>query len=177
MYVADRDPVALQTARLRLEPLRADHADEMAPVLADRGLYSFTGGEPPTLGELRDRYRRQETRRSPDGVERWLNWVLRDRQDDVAMGFVQATVSEDPPPPAPATAVLAWVVGVRFQGAGYAREAAAAVLEWLQDAGVRRFVAYIHPRHAASMGVARALGMAPIDERVDGEVVWERLVG
>jgi RimJ/RimL family protein N-acetyltransferase len=73
--------------------------------------------------------------------------------------------------------VLAWVVGVRFQGAGYAREAAAAVLEWLQDAGVRRFVAYIHPRHAASMGVARALGMAPIDERVDGEVVWERLVG
>lgn len=176
MYVADRDPVVLQTARLRLEPLRAAHADEMAPLLADRGLYSFTGGEPPALVELRDRYRRQETRRSPDGVERWLNWVLRRGEDDVVMGFVQSTVSEDPPAPAPATAVLAWVVGLRFQGAGYAREAAAAVLEWLQDAGVRRFVAYIHPGHTASMGVARALGMAPTDERVDGEVVWERLL-
>jgi hypothetical protein len=27
------------------------------------------------------------------------------------------------------------------------------------------------------MGVARALGMEPTDERVDGEVVWERVTG
>ena len=164
----------LQTARLTLEPLSAAHADEMAPLLADPSIYGFTGGEAPTLDELRDRYRRQEKRRSPDGVERWLNWILRRREDGLAMGFVQSTVSDDPPAPAPVTAVLAWVLGVDFQGAGYAREAAAAVVACLEDAGVRRFVAYIHPAHTASMSVARALGMVAGDERVDGEVVWER---
>ncbi|HYZ61371.1 MAG TPA: GNAT family N-acetyltransferase, partial [Acetobacteraceae bacterium] len=75
------------------------------------------------------------------------------------------------------TAVLAWVLGVRFQGRGYAREAAAAVVAWLLAVGVGRLVAYIHPEHAASMGVARALGLTPTDARVNGEVVWERVIG
>jgi RimJ/RimL family protein N-acetyltransferase len=43
--------------------------------------------------------------------------------------------------------------------------------------GVRRVVAYIHPEHTASMGVARALALAPTGERVDGEIVWERITG
>ena len=175
---ADQPDIApLQTPRLALEPMMGAHAREMAPLLADRSLYAFTGGGPPTLDELRRRYAGQETRRSPDGVERWLNWVLRRREDGLAVGFVQTTVSEDDGPPAPVTAVLAWVVGARFQGRGYAREAAAAVVRWLEDDGVGRFVAYIHPRHTASMGVARALGLRRTAERVDGEVVWERQVG
>ncbi|HTU98512.1 MAG TPA: GNAT family N-acetyltransferase [Solirubrobacteraceae bacterium] len=174
MCFIEGDVPVLTTARLRLEPLTGAHADELAPLLADRRVYRFTGGEPPTLRELRDRYRRQETRRSPDGLERWLNWALRRRADGRAVGFVQSTVSEDPPAPAPVTAVLAWVIGPEFQGAGYAREAAGQMVAWLEDAGVRRFVAYIHPRHAASMGVAAGLGMTATDERVDGEVVWER---
>jgi RimJ/RimL family protein N-acetyltransferase len=174
MCAEDSALVVLQTARLELEPLTATHAQEMAPVLADERLYTFTGGRPPTLGELRARYARQVKGRSPDGVEGWLNWILRRRSDDLAVGFVQATVSEDP---GPATAELAWVVGVDFQGCGYAREGAEAAVRWLEEAGVQRFVAYIHPSHRASMGVARVLGMASTDERVDGEVVWERRAG
>lgn len=142
-------------------------------MLADERLYTFTGGEPPTLDELRARYARQVSGRSPDGVERWLNWIMRRREDGLAVGFVQASISGDPPPP---TAVLAWVLGVPFQGLGYAREAAGAVLSSLSAApvGVERFVAYIHPENAPSMAVARALGLAPTAESVDGEVVWER---
>jgi RimJ/RimL family protein N-acetyltransferase len=174
MCTDEVDAVPLKTLRLALEPLTAAHAEEMAPVLADRSLYAFTGGEPPTLDELRERYARQETQRSPDGVERWLNWILRVREDGLAAGFVQTTVSDDH---GPITAVLAWVLGARFQGLGYAREAAAAVVGYLEDAGVRRFVAYIHPEHRASMAVARALGLEPTGERVDGEVVWERITG
>jgi RimJ/RimL family protein N-acetyltransferase len=174
MCAEDSVPVVLQTARLKLEPLVAAHAQEMAPLLADERLYTFTGGRPPTLGELRVRYARQVKGRSADGVERWFNWILRRRSGDVAVGFLQATVSEDP---GPATAELAWVVGVDFQGCGYAREGAEAAVRWLEKAGVQRFVAYIHPSHRASMGVAQALGMASTDERVDGEVVWERRSG
>jgi RimJ/RimL family protein N-acetyltransferase len=75
MVAEQRDPVALETPRLTLEPLRPTHAEEMAPLLADERLYTFTGGRPPTLDELRARYARQAAGRSPDGVERWCNWI------------------------------------------------------------------------------------------------------
>lgn len=165
--------VTLHTVRLTLEPVRVAHAEEMSPLLADERLYAFTGGEPPTLDELRARYARQATGRSPDGAERWCNWILRRRRDEDAVGFVQATMWQDSPPP---TAVLAWALGTRFHGHGYAREAAAEMMRWLAQTGVARFVAYIHPEHAASMGVARSLGLVPTDDRVDGEVVWERVL-
>jgi RimJ/RimL family protein N-acetyltransferase len=168
----DIDAPVLETLRLTLEPLRVEHAEEMVPVLADESLYAFTGGVAPTPAELRERYARQASGRSPDGVERWLNWIVRRSEDGAAIGFVQAAISEDPPPP---TAVLAWVVGTRFQGCGYAREAATALAAWLPTVGVVRLVAYIHPEHAASMAVARALGLVATDARVDAEVVWERI--
>lgn len=171
------DAVPLETLRLTLEPLRVDHAEEMTPVLAESALYAFTGGEPPTSAELRARYERQAAGRSPDGAEAWLNWIVRRRDDGQAVGFVQAAISSDPPPPAPVTAVLAWVLGLGFQGHGYATEAGRALVAWLEGVPVQRIVAYIHPEHRASMGVARALGLQPTDERVDAEVVWERLSG
>jgi RimJ/RimL family protein N-acetyltransferase len=174
---AERHVVPLETVRLMLEPVGVGHAEEMVPVLADRSLYAFTGGEPPTLGELRARYERQATGRSPDGVEAWLNWIVRRRDDGRAIGFVQAAISTDPPPPAPVTAVLAWVLGVSFQGHGYAREAAGAVAGWLAGTDVQRLVAYIDPGNAASMAVARALGLHPTRDRVDVEVVWEGITG
>jgi RimJ/RimL family protein N-acetyltransferase len=169
------DAVPLETVRLELEPLRVDHAEEMAPLLADTNLYAFTGGQPPMRAELRARYERQVTGRSPDGAEAWLNWIVRRRDDGRALGFVQAAISAEPPPPAPVTAVLAWVLGARHQGKGYAREAGEALVAWLASAGVQRLVAYIHPEHAASMAVAQALGLRPTDERVDTEIVWERI--
>ena len=88
----DAEPAALCSERLILEPLRAGHAVEMAPLLADPQLYAFTGGEPPTLHELRARYERQAAGRSPDGVERWFNWIVRRHDDGAAVGYVQATV-------------------------------------------------------------------------------------
>jgi RimJ/RimL family protein N-acetyltransferase len=174
MSIDPVDAPALRTARLTLEPLRIAHAEEMAPLLADPELYAFTGGTPPTLDELRVRYAGQVSGRSPDGLERWLNWIVRRRQDGQAVGFVQAAIAEDPPP---VTAVLAWVLGTAFQGHGYAREATQALAAWLESVGVGRLVAYINDAHEASMGVARALGMAPTDARVDGEVVWARATG
>lgn len=174
MTTGDAEPAALESERLILEPLRVGHAAEMAPLLEDPRLYAFTGGDPPTLDELRARYERQAAGRSPDGVERWFNWIVRRHDDGAAVGFVQATVSEDQ---GPLTAVLAWVLGVAFHGRGYAREAAAVAVTWLGDSGVERFVAHIHPGHRTSMGVARALGLSPTDAVVDGEVVWERIAG
>jgi hypothetical protein len=49
---------------------------------------------------------------------------------------------------------------------------ARAARDWLRGRGGRRFVAHVHPDHAASSAVARHLGLAATDERRDGEVRW-----
>jgi RimJ/RimL family protein N-acetyltransferase len=157
----------LESARLRLEPLRVTHADELVRVLADPALYGFTGGAPPTLAELRARFERQASGGPPDGSARWLNWVVRLRDGGAAIGTVQATVRGD-------EAEVAWVIGTASQGRGYAREAAALMVEQLRRDGAAVLVAHVHPEHAASMAIARALGLTPGAARADGEVRWER---
>jgi RimJ/RimL family protein N-acetyltransferase len=101
-------------------------------------------------------------------------------------GTIQATITSDPgigTGTAPRTdahapvAVLAWVVGTAWQRQGIATEAAHGLVGWLENRGVRTFVAHIHPDHRASATVARAVGLNPTDDVQDGEVVWRRHVG
>jgi RimJ/RimL family protein N-acetyltransferase len=163
-------PVRLESERLVLEPLQPGHADELAPLLDDRSLHRFIGGEPLRLEDLRARFERQTRGRSPDGRSWWLNWVVRERSTGVAVGTVQATVSG---PESERVAELAWVIASADQGRGFAKEAVAAMATWLGGRGVSRLRAHIHPEHAASMAVARSAGLAPTDVVVDGEVRWE----
>jgi RimJ/RimL family protein N-acetyltransferase len=159
----------ITTERLDLEPLRLDHAREMAHVLDDPALYRYTGGSPPSEEELSARYARQSSGVSPDGRQGWLNWVLRLRSDGGAVGIVQCTLTEQGDA---VNADLAWVVGIHHQGAGVATEAAVAMIGWLRGLGIAAFTAHIHPDHAASAAVARRLGLAqtPLVER--GETRW-----
>ncbi|GAB2960262.1 GNAT family N-acetyltransferase [Saccharothrix stipae] len=160
----------LRTTRLRVEPVRVAHAEEMAVVLGDPTLYAIVGGAPPTATELAARYRRWERPSSDDGREGWLNWVVVRDADDAAVGTVQATTTAGANG---LTAQVAWVIGVAFQGRGYATEAAAAVVGWLVERGARDVHAHIAPEHLASEAVARRLGMRATGEcRDDGEQRW-----
>ncbi len=160
----------LESSRLILEPLRVEHANELAPVLDDPSLHRFIGGSPPSTAELRSRFERQTLGESPDGRAWWLNWVLRERATARVVGTVQATVKVSGVTP---TADLAWVVGTQHQGNGFAKEAAATLAKWLSDQGVRRLRAHIHARHYASNAVAQAIGLEPTGTIVDGECRWE----
>jgi RimJ/RimL family protein N-acetyltransferase len=147
-----------------LEPLRVEHAPELAALFDDPELHRFIGGRPEALDEVTARVGRQIAGTSPDGRQGWLNWVLR-TADGAAIGTLQATLTG-------AEAELAWVVGSAYQGRGYAGEAAIAVRDWLRDQGIEEFTAHIRPDHAASAGVARRLGLVATDARQDGEVRW-----
>lgn len=161
---------AIQTARLDLVPLRADDADEMVGVLADAALYAFTGGSPPDLANLRDRYDRLLRGWSANGMEQWFNWIVRLRSTGEAIGFVQATVRD-----AVSVAEIAWLIGTTWQRRGYAAEAASSLVGWLETVGVREIVAHVHPRHAASAGVATRAGLTPTGALdADGEQLWRR---
>lgn len=146
----------------------------MAEVLADPALYAFTGGEPPDRATLADRYARQLAGPA-GGSGAWHNWIVRARPAGSPLGYVQATVAGPGPGPGHgpgAEAEVAWVVGVPFQGRGYATEAATEVVRWLLRDGVATVVAHIHPDHAASAVVARRIGLTATDEIEDGERVW-----
>jgi RimJ/RimL family protein N-acetyltransferase len=159
----------IATERLVLEPLRVEHAEEMAGLLDDDRLHEFIGGAPLTRDGLRRQYARQAAGRSTDGTLSWLTWILRHRQDHIAVGYVQATVSGQAPAQ---SAALAWMIGLAFQRQGYAREGTAGAMRALRAAGVQSFTANIHPEHVASIALARTLGLQPTSHWIEGEVVW-----
>jgi RimJ/RimL family protein N-acetyltransferase len=159
----------ISSARLRLVPLAVADAAEMVGVLSGEALYAYTGGAPPGLGELRARYARRVTGRSPDGREEWHNWILRREPDGEAVGYVQATITGEG-----RRAEIAWVVGLRWQGQGYATEAALALVGWLDARGAGVIQAHIHPEHTASAAVARRAGLRPSGVAEGGEQLWLR---
>jgi RimJ/RimL family protein N-acetyltransferase len=154
----------LLTRRLKLTPLELADAPEMVVVLSDPGLYAHTGGSPPSLEELRSRYRRQLAGPWPPG-QTWLNWVVR-RSPEEPVGYVQATVTGQ-------AADLAWVIGTDHQRQGYATEATREVAAWLVGRGVGRLTAHVAPGHMGSERVAAAVGMLPSGDVDDaGERIW-----
>jgi RimJ/RimL family protein N-acetyltransferase len=156
-------------ARVALTPLAVTDALEMTGVLAGDELYTFTGGRPPTLDELRATYARQVTGRSRDGRQEWRNWILRLEPGGTAIGFVQATITD-----AGKRAEIAWVIGLAWQRQGYASEAARALVAWLDSRGVTTIEAHIHPDHAASAAVARRAGLRPAGQLDGAERLWQR---
>jgi RimJ/RimL family protein N-acetyltransferase len=154
----------IEAPALVLVPLRPEHADEMAAVLSDPALHAFTGGAPLTAPELRARYERLVA--GPPG---WRNWVIRSREEERLVGYVQATIDGR-------TAEIAWVIGTPWQGRGLATASARALVDQLLREGIDTIVAHIHPDHAASAAVATSAGLSPTDRWYEGEVRWERTV-
>src|SRR5204863_10112448 len=104
--------------KVRLEPLTVAHAEELFPLLADPRVYQYIQDLPPaSISALIERFRRLESRYSPDGSQRWLNWAIRRLSDSQCVGFVQATIYPDH------RAEFAFVLGARFWGLGFARDA------------------------------------------------------
>jgi len=156
------------TQTIVLEPLRAAHAIALYPLLADPDLWRFTDREPPASCEaLAARYARLESRRSPDGRQAWLNWAVADAAGGF-VGFVQATVEN-------ACAEIAYVIGARFQGRGYATRAVRAMLvELKRHHAVSRFTASVDERNTASVRLLARLNFVLIDATATSSLRFER---
>ena len=144
-------------------------ATEMAVVLSDHSLYTFTGGEPPTADELARRYAIHTRGESSDGAEEWINFVVTLGAGKQPIGYVQATV-----PRSGGATEIAWVIGTQWQGHGYAKRAVKLLCTYLAERGITHLIAHIHPDHVASQRVAATVGLVPTRQVVDGEVRWDR---
>jgi RimJ/RimL family protein N-acetyltransferase len=146
----------------------------MARVLGDGRLHEFTGGTPASVAGLRARYERLVAG-APNPAVSWLNWIVRLRATGEAIGTVQATVTgaRHAAGTAGLTAGVAWVIGMPWQGRGYATEAACWLVSWLLGHGAVIITACVHPDHHASARVAAKAGLSPTDRVADGETVWQ----
>lgn len=154
---------------IELRPLRVEDATEMADVLSDRSLYTFTGGGPPSVDELARRYAIQTRGESSDGAEEWINFVVTLGACKQPIGYVQATVPRNG-----GATEIAWVIGTQWQGHGYAKRAVKLLCTYLAERGITHLIAHIHPDHVASQRVAATVGLVPTAQVVDGEVRWDR---
>jgi ribosomal-protein-alanine N-acetyltransferase len=149
----------IQTARLTLEPQVATHAQAMFAVLSDPAIYRFENMPPVSLEWLRDRFAALELRRSPDGREQWLNWVLR-VQDGGLIGFVQATIDAE------GRACIAYELGSAHWGRGLAREAVEALIGELRTRyRVHTLTAIFKRANERSRHLLERLGFVPTSAR------------
>ncbi|HEY3188948.1 MAG TPA: GNAT family N-acetyltransferase [Solirubrobacteraceae bacterium] len=153
-----------------LAPLRGSDAGELAGLLDDALVRDALAVD--DVDGLRRRFVAWESRRSPDGEEAWLNWVVRHRADRRALGWVQATVRGT-------AASVAYALLPAERGAGAASDAIRALTAWLRATlDIGEVTASIAQENAASARVAHAAGFAPTARRREaGEVVWIQHLG
>lgn len=145
----------LHTSRCALEPQVEAHAAEMFFVLSDPAIYEYEGVPPPSIERLALGFRRKETRVSPDGNERWLNWVVRLSSGALA-GYVQATVYKS------GAAYVAYEFSSKHWRQGIGSAAVRRMLDELRDSySVHTFVAVLKTANFRSMGLLLQLGFEP----------------
>lgn len=173
---------AVDAPHVTLEPQTAMHADEMFLVLSDPALYEYENDAPESPEWLRERFTKLESRRSADGVEHWLNWVIRMPRGQL-IGYVQATIYPG------SRAEIAYVLSSSFWGRGLAGEAVGAMIsELVAQHAVRRLSAVLKrenhrslrllERQGFTLATAESLAEHPVDPdelRMDREVVLSAL--
>jgi ribosomal-protein-alanine N-acetyltransferase len=144
----------LVSSRLRFEPVLSAHAGLLYGRMQDPRIYRWIEDGPPVgLPMLRERWRRNECRLSPDGCRAWLNWALRRTSDGAFVGLLDAEVNGDR-----VATNVGYTLFPEHWGKGYATEAVAAFLRHGERHGVVRFRASVSEGNTASLRVLSKTG-------------------
>jgi len=149
---------AAVTARLRIEPLRTDHAAPLFDALSDPRIYAYIPDERhASVDSLAQRYAALECG-APEGIEEiWLNWALQRIDTGVYIGTLQATVVPQ------SRAFIGYVLTPSAWGRGFATEACRWLVSALQTHfAVDEMLATVDTRNIASVRVLQRLGFARI---------------
>jgi RimJ/RimL family protein N-acetyltransferase len=144
----------IKATSLSLEPQTALHAEEMFVVLSDPAIYEYENEPPRSLAWLRERFAKLESRRSADGREHWLNWVIR-LPTSKLIGYVQATVRAD------GHAAIAYELASAYWGRGLAYQAVQAMIaELIENYGVHELTAVLKGANWRSRRLLERLGFS-----------------
>ena len=160
------EQAALEPARLRLEPVTEDHAQELWELFQDPELHQFVSFEAPTLERQRERCLRWSKRRSPDGSEIWLNWAARTKSTAKIVGHFQVGLKCD------GVATVGYVVARSHQNQGLATKALQLIFEYMASQfDIRELVASTDTRNEASQKLCRKLGMIQVQLIKNADVI------
>lgn len=161
----------LTDIRLSLVPQTTVHAAQMYPLLIHPKLYlHLDDGPPESLNALESRFKRLETRQSPEGGEQWLNWVIRLRDGQLA-GYVQASIEDID------CAEIGYVIGTKYWGQGIGTLSTKLMIDELRDNySVRRFLATVEAENSASIAILKRLEFMQEDNPGETELLFERRV-
>ncbi|MFN7634643.1 MAG: GNAT family N-acetyltransferase [Acetobacteraceae bacterium] len=144
------------TARLSLPPVARDHLDDLARLKADPRVFSFM------LHGVRSPERTREE--LEDDIEFWLvrgygTWSVFERDTGEFLGICGFMELPDG-----RGVALRFALWPECRGKGYAREAAAAALDFGRRAGLRRIIAVARDTNTASRAVLSDIGMTEAGE-------------
>lgn len=148
----------LRIEGMELQPLSVAHADQVFAAAQDARIYEFIPQDPPaTLDSLRRRYERLQGGISPNGGERWLNWVVFIPGAAGPIGTVQATVQSDE------SALIAYTIFPEHWGRGHGRAATRVMIDHVfGEYDISRVIARIDTRNQRSIRMVEGLGLAPV---------------
>ena len=150
-----------------LDPQTAAHAEALFAVLSDPAIYAHENAPPPSLDWLRERFVRLESRRSADGSEQWLNWVVRLPTSEF-IGYVQATIHPD------GRAAIAYVLSSVYWGRGLARRAVEAMIAELASRyRVHTLTAVFKCENRRSLRLLERLGFSPASDEMQARCAVE----
>lgn len=156
---------AIDAGLLTLEPQTSAHAEQMFVVLSDPAIYEYENQAPPSLEWLRERFVRLESRCSPDGRERWLNWVIRLPTSNL-IGYVQATVHPN------GRAAIEYELSSAHWGRGLARQAVQVMIsELVEQYHVHTLTAVLKCENVRSLRLLERLGFSLSSAELHAEAV------
>jgi len=154
------EPVRIETERLVLDAHTQADFEPLAAMWADREVVRHIGGEPSSRTESWGRLLRQ---RGLWPVLGYGTWAVRDKSTGRYLGDLGfADYHRGIVPCIEGVPEAGWVLAREAQGRGYASEALAASLAWLDQATPhRRSVCLIDPDNARSRHLAARHGYQP----------------
>lgn len=149
-------PAELRTDRLLLRPWRHEDAPRMLDLLSRVEVVQWLGDGPPVLmADLEEAHTRIDRYRERSAEEPLGFWAV-ERPDGVVAGTVLLSVL---PGAEHGEVEIGWHLHPDSWGAGYATEAARALLGYGFAHGLPEIIAVSHTHNDASQAVMRRLGM------------------
>ena len=148
----------LEDERLRLDLLRPQDFDALYAIQSDPEVCRYLLYEARTREQVATALERDSAQIRLEKAGDYLQPAIRGRGENEGafigtMYFELKSIDDR-------TAEIGWLVAPGFQGRGYAREAAAMLLDLaFGEVGLHRVIAELDPRNAASVRVCERLGM------------------
>ena len=145
----------LEGPRVSLDLLRPDDFDALYAIQSDPDVCRYLLYEPRSAEKVHEVLERDAAATRLAEPEDFVQPAIRDASGQLigTMYFKLASVEDK-------TGEIGWLLDPRFQGQGYAREAAALLLDLaFGELGVHRVAARVDPRNLASAALCRRLGL------------------